>query len=144
MPETMFKPYVQRCERAKREVSLNELLSLFTDVGCNKVSFLRDKYEAIPFNLSLAILNRFSEPHANKTHFSKYYTENVNIAFGLYMQSMVKCNFIGFYDDNLYGIHHILCLVYDELDGDIGIDIYDYEDKQINIPIEKHAVITFR
>ena len=144
MSDNRFLPYIQRCEGATREVSLNELLTLFDGLGCNNLSFLRDKYEAIPWNLYLAIMNRFSTPHANKTHFDKYYTENVNIAFGLYMQSMIKCNFIGFYDDNLSNQHYILCLVYEEIDRDLGINIYDYEEGDIIQPIEKHAVITFR
>ena len=61
MSDNRFLPYIQRCEGATREVSLNELLTLFDGLGCNNLSFLRDKYEVIPWNLYLAIMNRFSD-----------------------------------------------------------------------------------
>ena len=139
--DNRFSPYIKRCEESKISVTLDEMLKLFEG---NSIRLMKDKYEAIPYMLAINVLKRFSEPHANKTHFIKYDIENVNMAFGLYIQSMMKCNFIGFYDDDLKNEHYMLYLTYNEFKG-IVVNKYNYVVKNdVFIDIEKYAKITFR
>ena len=124
-----YREYIEPIEARSKEVDVINVRDMFEEEGFISYTFMRNNYIAVPERLAINALDRYVRRNDNsfeRDHwFEKYDKQNVNLAYGSFIQSRLGYNFIGFYDDISDDSYLIVCLTIDN-DGCLNYSGYDF------------------